>query len=332
MRDSNPTSQVRRRVETVMYGGNPVLARLRPLAGTVVYGRQPDERDYECPIRRDSRGNDVIRETLASGAPCLVTRLGDVELRTISYYMKWRRPRIPVNPAYPPRQSQTMRINTGFFPVEDSSLDRFARMNLEAVSQADVLGVWFNRHEHRVVSECCSEANLVELAALNCMCWEGPWSSALEGKTVLVIHPFANSIESQYRNNRRAIFADPTVLPEFELKTMVPVQSIAGNDCSYATWFDALQGMCEEISRKDFDVAIIGAGAYGLPLGAFIKSLGRQAVHMGGATQLLFGIKGRRWEDEYQDSIVPLFNDAWVRPLPEETPPGAETVERGCYW
>ena len=53
---------------------------------------------------------------------------------------------------------------------------------------------------------------------------------------------------------------------------------------------------------------------------------------MGGATQILFGIRGRRWEVEYTDTIVPLFNPYWVRPLPEETPEKAASVESGCYW
>jgi hypothetical protein len=75
----------------------------------------------------------------------------------------------------------------------------------------------------------------------------------------------------------------------------------------------------------------IGAGAYGLPLAAFVKEQGRQAVHVGGATQLLFGVKGRRWEAESED-VVALFNDYWVRPSAEETPAGASLVEGGCYW
>jgi hypothetical protein len=34
----------------------------------------------------------------------------------------------------------------------------------------------------------------------------------------------------------------------------------------------------------------------GLPLAAAIKAMGRPALHLGGALQLLFGIRGRRWE------------------------------------
>ena len=137
------------------------------------------------------------------------------------------------------------------------------------------------------------------------MLYQQPWTAQLQGKRVLVIHPFAKTIESQYANHRARLFADPTVLPEFELKTLLPPQTIAGNADGYASWFDALAQTCERIGRESYDVALIGAGAYGLPIAAFVKSEGRQAVHLGGATQLLFGIKGRRWEVESQDDIVP---------------------------
>ena len=47
---------------------------------------------------------------------------------------------------------------------------------------------------------------------------------------------------------------------------------------------------------------------------------------MGGATQLLFGIKGKRWDD------MGIYNGYWVRPDETERPKGLEKVEEGCYW
>jgi glycine/D-amino acid oxidase-like deaminating enzyme len=80
----------------------------------------------------------------------------------------------------------------------------------------------------------------------------------------------------------------------------------------------------------DYDVCIIGAGSYGLPLAAHAKRRGKIAVHMGGATQILFGIKGRRWDGHAE--ISQLYNDAWVRPKTTEVPRAACDVEGGCYW
>ena len=88
--------------------------------------------------------------------------------------------------------------------------------------------------------------------------------------------------------------------------------------------------MFEQAMKTDFEVAIIGCGAYGFPLAAKIKSSGRSAVHMGGAVQLLFGIKGKRWDTH--PVIGKMYNEYWVRPDDSERPKGLEAVEGGCYW
>ena len=54
------------------------------------------------------------------------------------------------------------------------------------------------------------------------------------------------------------------------------------------------------------------------------------AIQMFGATQLLFGIKGKRWDDH--PVIGKLYNDAWVRPAESEGIARRETVEGGSYW
>ena len=59
--------------------------------------------------------------------------------------------------------------------------------------------------------------------------------------------------------------------------------------------------MVKEIEKKDFDIALIGAGAYGMPLAYKIKKMGKKAIHIGGSLQCLFGIKGSRWE-------APVYN------------------------
>ncbi len=80
-----------------------------------------------------------------------------------------------------------------------------------------------------------------------------------------------------------------------------------------------------------FDVAILGCGAYGLPLVNFIvHELKRPAVYIGGGVQILFGIKGRRWLSH--PVISTFFNDNWVFPSDNEKPSGADQVEGSSYW
>ena len=129
---------------------------------------------------------------------------------------------------------------------------------------------------------------------------------------------------------REYLFENKNILPEFELITVKSVQTIAGEECEYESWFAALDAMFIECMAYDFDIALVGCGAYGLPLAAKMKEAGKSAIHMGGVLQILFGIKGVRWDDH--PTASKLYNKYWVRPLDEEKPKGAEIVEDGCYW
>ena len=56
----------------------------------------------------------------------------------------------------------------------------------------------------------------------------------------------------------------------------------------YASWGDGLEKLSKEISLKDFDLALIGAGVWSLPLATKMKQMGKSAIHLGGEMQLLF--------------------------------------------
>jgi len=285
---------------------------------------------YRKPIRFSAEGNSRVAAAIATARPTMVARIGYTELTCLQFFVRSRSG--GRKPPYPPGVVTNMSTGPGFFPADPDSLDAFARLYLETVVDSDVLGVWFNDFEDEICNRYASGADLVELGCLEPFHYAEPWSEQLEGKRVLVIHPFAESIQRQYSDKRELLFANPKILPEFELKTLKAVQSIAGTYTEFVTWFDAYQSMCDAMQRVDFDIAIIGAGAYGLPLASFAKRLGRQAVHLGGVTQILFGIKGRRWETAYADTTAKMFNEHWVRPLPSETPQQYQSVEDGCYW
>ena len=95
--------------------------------------------------------------------------------------------------------------------------------------------------------------------------------------------------------------------------------------------------MKKEIDKVDYDVCLLGCGAYGFPLAAHCKRKGKQAIHLGGILQLLFGIKGKRWETDpgYINDFPyasTYYNEYWVRASAMETPQKANDVENGCYW
>jgi hypothetical protein len=91
-------------------------------------------------------------------------------------------------------------------------------------------------------------------------------------------------------------------------------------------WFHGLEEMQASMSRTEFDIAIVGAGAWSLPLVAHAKRLGKMAMHLGGTLNLLFGIKGGRFEDRG------LYNEHWIRPVASERPANHKLLENGAYW
>ena len=218
----------------------------------------------------------------------------------------------------------------GFFPVDDENLLRFANFYSEQIKKTDLIGIWgFVPGETFLINKYCPKAIKFDPTGLEPYYFENPWSEVLTGKKVLVIHPFAKSIRQQYLK-RESLFENKRVLPAFELINLQAVQSIGGNETGFKTWFDALAWMQQEIDKLDFDIAIIGAGSYGLPLSAYVKEKGKIAIHIGGATQLLFGVKGKRWETH--PVISKLFNEHWIRPSVEEFVPQATKLEDACYW
>lgn len=118
------------------------------------------------------------------------------------------------------------------------------------------------------------------------------------------------------------------------MKVLKAVQTLAGTkDPRFNTWFDALEWMYREAMNIDFDIAIIGCGAYGLPLAAKLKASGKQAIHLAGATQLLFGIRGNRWDHGEAFAYVRRwYNSAWVYPGENDKIANGKIVESACYW
>ncbi|MBD4336261.1 hypothetical protein GUH15_09405, partial [Xanthomonas citri pv. citri] len=76
-------------------------------------------------------------------------------------------------------------------------------------------------------------------------------------------------------------------------------------------WFEALEYMESEISKMDFDIALIGCGAYGMCLAAHVKRMGKTAIHLAGWTQMLFGVYGKRWVED-QPEYAKFINQFWI--------------------
>lgn len=289
--------------------------------------RFTQKRYLGAPILDVEETNAIIREKILAGKSYMVARFGDGELRAVVYYLNRL---VGLTKEYPEYIRVALGRNAGFFPVTDENMDHFGEVMLQSCGQVDMMAVWFNLMEDYVYGTFGpKQKQCTYLKGLESFWSEQPWTSALAGKKVLVIHPFAETIQKQYAR-REKLFRNPAVLPAFELHTLKAVQSIGGSSDDFATWFDALEWMYREAMAIDFEVAILGCGAYGFPLAAKLKQAGKIAIHMGGVTQFLFGIKGGRWDS--RPDYAAFYNECWVRPMENERPKSANQVENGCYW
>lgn len=223
--------------------------------------------------------------------------------------------------------------NAGFFPKDIRLLDKYNQLVRQDIKEINILGSYLNAEEfiNDDLSSSCVKVDLDGYYAP--FLWENPWTKYLKGKKVLVVHPFVESIKSQYER-RELLFDNPDVLPEFSALYLIKaVQSIAGNgsNTGFKDWFEALDYMKNEMDKYDYDVALIGCGAYGMDLAAHAKRSDKIAVHMAGWTQMLFGIYGKRWLED-QPQYSKFINKYWIRPNENERPSGIEKVEGGCYW
>lgn len=285
-------------------------------------------------IMNIKKTNDYLYEKIVSENSFMACRFGNTELQTMVGEMAVRlNGHSEKRDAYIKKWYTRLGEGAGFFPVTEENLSKFTDLMLLSCKEVDLLAMWHLHMEDFMIEEYVPQAKLTYLFRLEPWLYKGrPWTSALKGKKVLVIHPFEKTIRSQYEK-RREIWPNREILPDFNLLTLKAVQTICGErDDRFDNWFDALEYMYEEAMKMDFDIAIIGCGAYGFPLAAKLKHSGKQAIHLGGATQLLFGIKGYRWENNYPSKIATCFNEAWVYPSEEETPQNAKVVEQGCYW
>ena len=283
-----------------------------------------------------------IREKLLSPEPCMLSRFGAVEIGCVVnylgiYHQKRKIIKYIKGEAFPwwweEETMYPMRNNAGFFSATPELLKRFSEMMIEDMPLIDILASW--RFEEEYFSKELQNAYKIDFEPYNPFWSDVPWTAALENKKVLVVHPFAETIQKQYLR-KELIHKDPRVLPTFDLQTIKAIQTIGNQgDGRFETWFDALEFMKNEIDKMDYDVCLLGCGAYGMPLAAHVKRSGKKAVHLGGSLQLLFGIRGARWENSNYNATYnysKLMNEFWVKPSATETPSKAQQVEEGCYW
>ena len=155
--------------------------------------------------------SQFITKGITSGAPFLASRLGFTEARCLS------QPEGIENPS--DFVMDLIWRYSGVFPATREQFREFGSAYLDALSQVDLLGLICNPAEKKLVEAHARDVVTCDLGSLEPYLFPFPWSKYLQGKRVLVVHPFVDSIQAQYECRKR-LFVNPDVLPDFELKLL----------------------------------------------------------------------------------------------------------------
>jgi hypothetical protein len=290
--------------------------------------------------------SQIIYDVLMSDKPCMIARFGSNELNTLLNYQGVNSNTRSIFKYIKGEQFdwwwndgiiKNLHEVAGFFPTTTNKLEQFCELIVQDIPEVDILGSWLA--DEQLFENDLMHAQKVHLRLLEPYWADNHWSRALEGKKVLVVHPFVEDIEQQFQI--RELLFKSNVLPTFQLKTIKAVVSLAYEQTKFRDWFEALDYMKAEIDKVDYDICLIGCGAYGFHLAAHVKRMGKKGFHYGGALQLLFGIRGKRWEDPnygVKEWGIPygfyadLMNEHWIRPGNAAMPKKAQLVEGACYW
>jgi hypothetical protein len=286
-----------------------------------------------------SSGSAKIQQTLVtslnSGRGCIVGRQGTIELQTVLSYVHTGSCKFS--------NLCTLEKHAGIFPNTYESVTAWLKEYIDAVKSSDGLAVgWYPplaKGELGLLEIWKFAGNRIPLRSLEpyYTAPQNSWLRALDGQNVAVVSSFADSIQTQLEWLPQIWKGRQEMLPAGATWSCIrsyysPV--LARGKCEWVggigTWSDAVTSLETQVIASGAKVALLGCGGLAMPLALRLKKRGIVVIVLGGAIQLLFGIKGRRWTTH--PVISGFFNDYWIYPSVEEIPGAAADIEGGCYW
>lgn len=282
-------------------------------------------------MNRLEQDNQFIKKIIESGKPFFIGRIAGIELK-IAYSIQHRRPIDMVN------EIEELENNAGIHIEDLGSLYRYADALLTSYDHCTAIAEWektgavfaITGDGQQLISERTPHIPKIIAQSLEPYYVNDSWMPALRGKRILIIHPFAKTIQKQLPNLSK-MFPDKMWFPECTIRCLAPPLTLAQNHQN-KDWKTHLDAFLESLSlEKDIDVALVAAGGYGMLISDYLyTTMNTSVMYIGGALQLFFGIIGKRWFTN--KDILKLMNDDWVRPDSEDKPANFTKVEKGCYW
>ena len=290
---------------------------------------------------RGIMANDVISKMLKENKVFSLSRIGLAEVRWIDWFIKGGMQYtcdgfLFSGNLYAPTLREKL-LNNG---VYGGTEEYFMKEYIKGISTADLQVLWYHYNGDKLVYDeqinifknYSNDSIKIDCEVLCSYVHTNFWTKELKDKKVLIVYPFVETIKSQYLKKDLIWTGEHAgKLPDFELITYKPYWSV-GDTMPHSSWQETFEKMRDDISELDFDIAILGCSTYGLPLVSHIKNnMNKSAIYMGGELQILFGIKGERWDG--WEKVNKYYNEHWTRPF-DEKPNGYRglATDNGCYW
>jgi len=294
---------------------------------TLMHGEKPKKAEPAPAGRKDEP--DKLLNFIREGRGMMWGKIGTTELLALEFSDRWFQPRWPKTASWR-RPAERLLIDSGVFPVAWEQFRDFLKSYKEAIQNLDGIHLWqkepfLSTYEREVARHLCPQAKPL-------VGWQVGREVAfsLAPCRWLIVSPFIETMEQQ--KEKFALIHGLPLLQEKFAALAETCRFLRTPQFSYLepspfpSWSEGLDRLTEQALAIEFDVALVGCGAWSLPLLANLKKAGKKGIHLGGETQLVFGIKGRRW-DSYS-----IYNEHWTRPSEKETPKDFLRKENGCYW
>ena len=291
-----------------------------------------------------AEGGGVLSQRIYSGAPFVAGKLGTSELDALLWFVTQK------GAPFPRDIRRNMMINAGLFSSEiiegSDCVYEWCKYMIENLHLMDEIAMWnpIKPLDERIFIErfVPQVKKYLPLRSLEPFYQDLPenrWSLAIE-TPFCAVSPFVETIENQWPKRDRL----------FPILLWSPKATFCGGVCAgYSPlicdkeeicawpahvlvegWWGGVNHIVDACVATGAKFAFVGAGALSLPVCFELKKRGISAIHTGGGTQIIFGIRGRRWLSH--SVISQFFNEHWTSPLESEIPSAGNVIEGGCYF
>lgn len=262
--------------------------------------------------------NKIIKRSIVYKHAISIGKIGNVESAELINYLQGEKKPL----------SNELFINAGIYIENTKDYLDWCEAYLESIKNLDYILDW-NSLDKPLINQFFKKKQIfksfigLEPFQLN----KKGWHYFLDNKTTLCVSPFSKSVQQQSK-----IFHK--IWPGANLgkvETVDSPHSEALTGTAPIPWKKKFKNITDNIDQLNFDFATIGCGGLSLLVCNHIKKMGIPNVHLGGGNQVLYGIKGKRWDQNFKNHAW-YGNEYWKRPELDETPMRKDLVENGCYW